>query len=214
MKTKRGPKRRAGRPSIFDEGLTMDDLLKVYKQGLSCRKAAQVLGISPRAYRKYLHREGLSTTFSKPTPGVSIEFSNGYRIPQLLLWVRENPHKKLPRNMQKIALVTGIPFGTVRSYLRRRQRRLAAWVRSLGDLRELEGTVLLDDTSRHIPVELISTYTLGVDPYDLQVKISLVLKGGIVLKANLAWVAYAKLFGLTPKDAPWVPKPRTVKSPS
>lgn len=192
----------------------MDDLLKVYKQGLSCRKAAQVLGISPRAYRKYLHREGLSTSFSKPTPGMSIEFSNGYRIPQLLLWVRENPRKKLPRNMQKIADLTGIPFGTIRSYLRRRQRRLASWVRGLGDLRSLAGTVLLDDTSRHIPVELINTYTLGVDPYDLHVKLALVLKGGIVLKANLPWAEYAKLFGLTPKDAPWVPKPRSFRSPS
>lgn len=211
---RRKPKRRSGRPSIFDEGLTMQDLIKAYSQGYSCRKAAKILGISVRVYRKYLNAAGYKTSDTKLTPGFSIEYLNGFRIPKLLLWTKEHPHKKLPRDMKKIALITGIPFGTIRSYMRRRKQRLLKWLLSLGDLSTIKDKVLLDTEGRHIPLELITTYSIKTDNYDLSVYVDLVLKGGIYLKAHISWEDYIGLFGLTPKDAPWVLKKRDLKNPS
>jgi len=210
MRTKK-VKKHIGRPSIFDEGLTLKDLIKVYEKGLSCRKAAAALGIDPRTYRNYVKREGLDTKFTRPSPGPSIEFANGFRVPKLLLWCRENPRRKLPRGFQKISDVTGIPFGTIRSYLVRRRRRMVKWANKLGDLRALESKILIDNTGRHIPLELIETYDLRVDTYDLRVRLSMMLRGGIHLKAELPWQKYAELFGLTPQEAPWALKKRVAK---
>jgi hypothetical protein len=208
--------RRTGRPSIFDEGLSMADLQKVYEAGLSCRAAAAKLGCDPKTYRKYAKAAGFDTSYTKPSPGLSVEFTGAYRTPQLLIWRRDNPHKKLPRNMEKIAEVTGIPFGTIRSYMRRRRRRMQAWLQGLGDLRTLKDTVLIDVTGRHVPCELVDSYTLTVDYYDLKVKLALMLKGSVYLKAEIPWKDYIVYFGKGPKDTPWVLPKRTLasKSPS
>ena len=210
---KQREKRHIGRPSIFEEGLSEKDILKVYEKGLSCRKGAAELGIDPKTYRKYLAKLGMSSAgYKRPSPGPTIEFANGYRVPKLLLWCREHPHRKLPRSLKRIAQITEIPFETVRSYLVKRKHRMLLWAKSLGDLRALKGTIIIDDTGRHIPVEMISSYEMRIDIYDLKVKLTIVLRGGVYLKASLAWADYAALFGLGPKDAPWVPKKRVPKA--
>lgn len=211
MSRKKKTPRRTGRPSIFDEGLTMADLQKVYEAGLSCRAAAARLGCDPKTYRKYAKAAGFDTSYTKPSPGLSVEFAGAYRVPQLLLWVRDNPHKKLPRNMEKIATVTGIPFGTIRSYMRRRRKRMQTWLLTFGDLRSLKDIVLVDLTGRRVPCELIDSYTLTVDYYDLRVKLSLMLKGSVYLKAEVPWKEYAAYFGKGPKEAPWILPKRSLE---
>lgn len=208
------PPRRPGRPSVLDGALSMTDILKVFEKGLSAVQSAKLLGISPRTYRDILIKKGYYQPY-KPLPsGPDVEYSNGYKVPFLIMWCREHPSRKLPRSISKIAEITGLPKENIKQYFKRRKRHLRQWLEALGPLTGVKDKVFVDSVGRSIPTNLISIYTLTVETFELDVVLDLMLKGGVRLKTKLPWKEYIKVFDKTPADAPWVAKKRSIAKTS
>jgi hypothetical protein len=122
---KEGP----GAPNIMEkyEDLTNERLMRTYQVFKTCRRTAKVLGMHHSTVSKWLKKNGIIPIDS------GWDFINSEDIKPrhyrkrkgaFAKWLEDNPNTKLPANIKKISLMTGVSYDAVRNYFRQNHKRM------------------------------------------------------------------------------------------
>lgn len=147
--------------------MTPEKVRALYDQGGTLPAAAKLAGVSRK-------------TFWSWTKTIGMTLERGRHLDAhyscLAKWIRDNPGAKLPISPKRIVSLTGCSLDAVKSYLKRRRHTLAAWVRSLPDLREVRGVSMLTTEGYALPLIAIKDYAISIPR--LRVRIAGHLKSG------------------------------------
>lgn len=160
-----------GRRKIREErGVSLDDIRSLYRQLESVKGVARSIGVSYRTAKKYLREAGVQPRRGRPP----VE-EGGKHFSAFANWLRKHPQTALPRSISAISKITGFSKDTIKSYLRRRRRRVQKFVESLPPLGE-KNRLLLDIEGRRIPTRGMDWYILSIDRWTLKIKIRALMK--------------------------------------
>lgn len=125
------------KPKIIDQrrDLFIEKIWRAYQTHKSCRKVAEIYGMSYQTVRRYLKEAGYE--LQKPG-GYHLK---GKKVPPfhygcLAKWLRANPGVKLPRSPSAIADLTGCSLDSVKSYIYRRRKHEEAQSSIMARLRK------------------------------------------------------------------------------
>jgi hypothetical protein len=156
------------RHATYDElGMTADLVRNLYEKGGTLPAAAKLAGVSRK-------------TFWSWTKAIGMHLERGRHLDAhyscLAKWIRANPETHLPISPKRIAALTECSLDAIKSYLKRRRRALATWVKGLPDLREVKGVSMLTTEGYALPLIAIRDYSISIPR--LRVRIFGHLKSG------------------------------------
>lgn len=103
-------KKKRGRPTILEQhNLTKEDLVALYRKHRTIEKLSRATGISVRSLKTYL----------ADVPKNHVRTKRHYTFAD---WLKNHPGHRLPKNISKVAQITGIPRRTIYYYLSAKRR--------------------------------------------------------------------------------------------
>ena len=164
---------RRGRPNAIEEGrLTIFELRADYVKSRSVRKTAENFSISPTTVKKYL--KGNLKPVGRNLQGKAWNVKMRTPVHQ---WFVEHKDEKLPESPQRLAEMSGFTSRAISQYILKRRKAVVAYLRSLPEPNE-HFVIYTDTLGRKLPSNLIKAYIIDVDPYSLDVRLSVLLTIG------------------------------------
>lgn len=159
------------RRKIEEKGLTLNDIVELYKRLGTAERVGRKVSISERTIRKYLKEAGCTMRRGRRAG----DAGGFYHFGKFAKWLRENPKRRLPRSVRAIAEVTGLDRNIIKTYLYRRRKSVQAFVESLPDLTQ-RNILLVDRDGRKIPTRAFRFYITSINRWTLDIIIRAVLK--------------------------------------
>lgn len=159
------------RKKIEEIGVTIEDVVALYRQLGTAERVGRKLSISERTVRKYLTECGETLRRGRRAG----DAGGHYHFSRFAKWLRENPGTPLPRSIRGIASITGLKPNDVKTYLYRRRRSVQAFVESLPDLTR-RNVLMVDRDGRKIPTRAFQYYIISINRWTLEIIIRAVLK--------------------------------------
>ncbi len=153
-------------------GVSTDEIILLYRQEGSIRKAARALGVSHTALRQYCLSRGIDLTsiergFTKvrnPLYDKSSRTSNS----KVTKYFLHNPDRPIPRDYRKLAKLIKCSYASVQSWFYRRKYLLEEQLYNLPDLRNKD-IMLIDDIGDAHHMSTVRKYQYLIDPFRLEV---------------------------------------------
>ena len=174
-------------------GITEEEFRALFAELKTVKAVARKLGVSKRTVSKYRMELGIKVVSHRPprAPGV-LSFENDFG--PVARWIREHPGEQIPYDYAEATKVTGLSADSIQRYIERRNRKILDWAKSLGDLRRLASTTLVDVDGRKIPMEYVQDYRLKADGRRGVLLVRVRLSATLETEVRLTVEAYAKLF--------------------
>lgn len=161
-----------GRPSVLDDGFTLQQMKDAYKEKGTLKEAAKELGISKKTLAKYLKEEGVEIQRGLKK-GTKIKV---HHFSCLAKWLREHKGERLPANVAKISRITGCSKSSVASYLYRRRKLIEEEANKIINDLYSKGVIVYDFYERKISLKGVSTWKVYVDRFTSRVTVIFRLK--------------------------------------
>ena len=183
-------KDKGGRPTILDNlCLTLDDFVEVYKEQKSAKATASLLGVDVTSVRTWLHKAGIEPPYDKK------RFKTRKKFSALSKWIEAHPTTQLPNNVSEIAKMTGLSKGTIYHYFYRRREAYLRYVKQTWSifLSNHRSRKIIELGGKKIPVRAIAQIGLAVEKFYLNLKITFLLKNGIIKVFNVSYDYYTSI---------------------
>jgi predicted transcriptional regulator len=145
---------------------------EVYEEKGTLKAAAGHLGISPRSLSKYLRKAGVDIKVGA-RKGTAQKVHHHSCFAK---WLRENKGTPLPRNVNRIAEMTGCSRNAVSSYLKRRRDGLIREVHEILNALTGENTVIYDLYQRKLPLRSVESFNIFVDRFSQGIQVNFHVK--------------------------------------
>lgn len=177
------------KPVFMAGGPSLEDIQRIYEETQSIRRTAAKLGIAIGTAKKYIVLlEASRASGRNPDPATWLT-----RHPTgMVLWAKEYG-QTLPRSATEISKLSGYSMDQVYCFLRKRVKAAEAYIRHLGDIREMKGISLVDTKGRVIPSGMLNQVEYEIDKYNLVVSIRGVLNFGGVVTFKMGFIPFVKL---------------------
>lgn len=170
-------------------------LVQEYMRTGSQKKAAHRAGCSIRSARTYLHQQGI---FPKRGRQKGRFYSKAYKG-RFAQWLKENPTVELAgKTPPQIAQLSGCSAKDIREYFYRVEKAIQREVKTLPDLRKLNGS-LKDLRGKLIPFKAISSYKIKTSGYRREILVEAKLKTSLTVLFKIHLDA---LWGFIEKNIP------------
>lgn len=175
-------KRGKGRPRI--ETIVDPERIKAaYRVHKTLKATARSLSMDVKTLKRVLTDQGVE--IHKPSyVDIQKYGAMSRREGCFVKWLKENPGIKLPPNAKEISKITGCTYDAVRCYLRRRRAVVKDLIKTLPDIREIEGK-LKDTLGYFVDTKLIKDYQYRINKFSCDVYIIAELEDGTFTEIHI-----------------------------
>lgn len=168
---------RRGRPSIYNR-IPKEKLIGAYRRFKTVRAAAKALGISHVTLLRVLKENKVDMLDNREAKQVAMRSSR--HTGSFARWLEAHEGEVLPRDMERLRIMSGCSPNSISSYFYRRRRNMKQLIRSIPDLRRY-AVVLQDTFGDTYETKDFAQYEYIIDKFSLEVKILVKRKRGNTL---------------------------------
>lgn len=138
-----------------------------------------MLGVDHKTVIKYLRQEGVPT--KKAGSFGDVQYWERYDAKRreslskrpsqnrFAIWLRANPHRRLPRSLPQIAEQTGVPYRSITAYMNQLRTKIRAMINELPDLRN--HNIRLEQDHLPFSTKHLEDYSIAFSEKTLEVRV-------------------------------------------